>query len=102
MKAGWKTSEFWLSTAALLLWATSSCRHHCPPCASPRPQTVLSRNPDCRLPDLPAPLGPAVGFPAPDGQSIYVSKTDWAQLVTRDVGLRDWIAAAAACLAVRP
>jgi hypothetical protein len=39
-----------------------------------------------------------VGFPAPDGQSIYVSKSDWAQVVARDVGIRAWIVAAASCL----
>jgi hypothetical protein len=57
------------------------------------------KSPECHLPELPGPLPDAVGMARPDG--IFVSKSDWAQLVAHDVGMRDWIAAAAACLTVQ-
>lgn len=61
---------------------------------------MRSSNPECRLPALPGPLPNPIGFPAPDGQSIYVSKSDWAQLAARDIAIRDWMTAAQSCLEV--
>lgn len=49
---------------------------------------------------MPAPLPPAVGFPTPEG--VFVSKSDWAKLIERDVGLRQVIEALASCLRARP
>lgn len=60
-----------------------------------------SSAPECRLPELPAPLPPAIGFPAPDGQGIYLSKSDWALLIDHELGMRHWMSAAAACLEAR-
>jgi hypothetical protein len=60
---------------------------------------MLSRSPECRLPELPGPLPPAVGFPTDQG--VFISKTDWAQLIAHELGMRQWMAAAAACIELR-
>jgi hypothetical protein len=59
---------------------------------------VLSKSPDCSLPDVPGALPDPVGFPAPDGKSIYLSKSDWALVVARDVEIRAWMQAAIDCM----
>jgi hypothetical protein len=45
------------------------------------------------------PLSKAVGYPSPDGQSIYVSVSDWASVGGYVLGLHNWIIAAADCIA---
>lgn len=60
---------------------------------------MLSSTPSCSLPDVPGPLPPAIGFPTQDG--VFISKSDWAQLIARDVGVRQWMMAAQSCLETR-
>ena len=60
---------------------------------------MLSSAPECRLPELPGPLPAAIGFPTPEG--VFVSKSDWAELIARDIGIRHWMSAAAACIEAR-
>lgn len=47
---------------------------------------------------MPGPLPDSVGNPSPDAHTIYVSQSDWALLVAHDIGMRQWIEAAASCL----
>ncbi len=72
--------------------APSACHETKPPVTIVAPRIV------CRLPPLPGPLGNAIGFPAPDGESIYVSKADWAALGGYLVGLGSWVSAVRDCL----
>jgi len=89
----------------LLASATPSCRAHCPACprpAKPLPVTVIAEPLACQLPELPMGLPEAVGFPSPDGQSIFVSVSDWATLSDYALGLNAWIWAAAECMTGAP
>lgn len=63
--------------------------------------TVIAEPLACNLPDLPAPLTDAVGYPAHDGSAIYVSKSDWAQVGGYLLGLQQWIIAASGCITGR-
>lgn len=39
-----------------------------------------------------------LGFPSPDGQSVYMSKSDMADIVRYTVSLQNWIVVASTCL----
>ena len=60
---------------------------------------TISKSPDCHLPTLPVPFQ-IVGMASPDG--ILVTKSDIADLARYILGLRNWVNAADACLAVQP
>ena len=79
----------------LSLALSASCRK-CPRQTTPPPTISLTPLPECRLPDLPLPIRPAIGFPTPE--EILITKTDFALIVAYVTGLRDWIDAAAGCL----
>lgn len=65
----------------------------------PGPPVVTVADPiECLTPPLPLPLTAPIGFPAPDGQSIYVSLSDWARLADYLLGMRNWIEAAQPCI----
>ena len=90
----------WL--VALLIAA--GCSKNCPTCptlpvrpVSPPVKVITLDPPTCTLPELPQPFVP-VGYPSPDGQQIYVSRTDMAKLGVYLAGIRDWIETAAGCL----
>ena len=88
----------------LLVSAIASCRAHCPTCPKPvppAPVTVVATPLVCDLPELPSQLPDAVGFPSPDGQSIYVSLSDWSILIDHVLGLYQWIDSAAPCIEAR-
>jgi hypothetical protein len=59
---------------------------------------MISSAPECVLPPLPQPVT-FVGFP--DGERIFVTKTDLADLGRYLLGMRQWIEAASSCLEVR-
>ncbi len=85
---------------ALLLLLTSaigSCRsgQACPATLPPPPVTVIAEPMQCNLPMLP-PLPTAVGFPSAEG--IFLTKTDWADLIGYVQSLRDYVVAASACV----
>ena len=63
--------------------------------------TVIAEPLACNLPALPSPLTKPVGFPSPDGQSIYMSISDAALLIGYVSGLTDWIVAASTCIEAR-
>ena len=63
--------------------------------------TVIAEPLSCLLPDLPSPLGKQVGYPSPDGQSIYLSVSDAALLIGYIGGLHSWIVAASGCIEAR-
>lgn len=92
------TRSIAVGSPMLLALAATSCSAHCPPCAALPPQTVVAKAPECHLPELPAPPSKLVGFPSPDGQNIFVSRSDWAQLVGIVEGMSNWIVAAVPCL----
>ena len=85
-----------LARPFLLCLALAACRKPCP--APKTPETVYSTlsAPTCNLPSLPDTVLVNVGFPTPD--DILVSRTDYAMLLAFVDELRDWIAAASACL----
>lgn len=64
-------------------------------------ETIYSPQPSvtCDLPDLPYGVLPNVGFPTPT--DIMVSRTDYGEMINFIDALRDWVAAASACLAAR-
>jgi hypothetical protein len=77
---------------------TIGCRQTCPPCRTPivpPPQITVVRPPSCQLPDLPGPIAPSIA-PSPGG--IEMSRADFADMAVHILGMRDWIAAASACL----
>lgn len=79
----------------------ASCRPRCPACpkpVTPAPVTVIAEPLACNLPALPMPIAKPIGFPSPDGQSIYMSTSDAALLVDYLMSMRGWIEAAAPCL----
>jgi hypothetical protein len=63
--------------------------------------TVVATPLTCDLPTLPLPLTDPVGYPSPDGQSIYLSTTDAARIMDYLIGLQDWIDSAAPCIEAR-
>jgi len=60
--------------------------------------TVIAEPLECNLPDLPGPFANAVGYPSPDGQTIYVSISDFAALGGYLLAMRLWIDSASGCL----
>lgn len=88
---------------AAIIAALAACRAPCPKPSLPvQPPAVIEVTPDktpCVLPELPEPIK-VVGFPAPDGQSIYVSKSDLAGLAGYLVSIRAYVEAAGLCLRV--
>lgn len=76
--------------------ALGACSHRCPPPVVPKPSVQLARMPECVLPDLPGPIHPAIGFP--DANGIYLTKSDFADLASYVMALRDWVLAAQPCL----
>ena len=74
----------------------ASCGHKCPPPVQPPPTIQLSKSPDCRLPELPGPIKPVIGWPTPD--TVMVSKSDMVEILEYVAAMRDWIQVASACL----
>ena len=93
-----KTSQTKCSAVRFLscLVLLAACRKPCPVAPKPEPIVSLIHSPTCNLPSLPDSPTVTVGFPTPE--SVMVSKTDYAQMLVFVAGLRDWIAAASACL----
>jgi hypothetical protein len=88
----------------LLIASIASCKT-CPPVSKPvppPPRIVIAESIVCDLPPLPAPLAKPVGFPSPDGQSIYVSLTDFTLLASYILGLHQWVEAASGCIKGAP
>jgi hypothetical protein len=85
---------------ALLSSFTVCCRAapSCPKPVPPAPVTIIAEPIACNLPALPSPITRAIGFPSPDGQQIFVSVTDFADLGAYVLGLHQWIEAAAPCI----
>jgi hypothetical protein len=82
---------------ALIAVLASACGGKCPACPTlpvrpvSEPVKVITIDPPrCVLPDLPEPFK-MVGYPSPDGQQIYMSKTDVAQLAVYLAALRNWV-----------
>ncbi len=90
-----------LRRCSLLLVLLSAC-HRCP--APKTPETVYSNltGPKCNLPSLPGNLRVPVGFPEPgDGlpaDHIFITKTDFGDVIAWVDEVKAWVAAADACL----
>jgi hypothetical protein len=83
-----------------LNWSALSACHKCPPPVIPAPVVEVAKPPECDLPDLPGPIHPAIGYPDPNG--IYLTRTDFADLASYVMALRDWVLAAQPCLTRKP
>jgi hypothetical protein len=62
----------------------------------------LIHGPTCNLPSLPPDLKPPIGFPEPgDGKPadhIFITKTDWSDVLVYVTQLNEWIRSANGCL----
>ena len=90
-----------ISAAILIALLVSTACRSCPQCpkpAPPAPVTVIAPRPHCILPILPEPI-PGLGVPDPQRDGYFVPRQSWALLGGYVQGVREWIAAAAECLA---
>ncbi len=87
---------------AIVLVASCASCPKCPKPVPPPPVTVIAEPLVCDLPALPESLAKAVGYPSPDGKSIYITVTDYAALGSYVLGLHQWITAASACIVSPP
>ena len=98
---GWASCSAVMAVLMLLVTLVS-CSRPAPKCPTPPPVTVIAPRVPCDLPAIPAPFGAAIGFPSPDGQSIYVSKTEWANLGGYLMGISEWVIAVRDCIGAAP